>query len=193
MTDFASYLKFDTPPLVIFGSLFITCVAIGVILITRLGRPGVQRCVVRCILSEYVLLALCETVVFRRLMDGRFYHIDPFWIYKNLVDNPITGPWEIILNVAFFMPLGFGVGFLYSHINWRHACACGFCFSLLIETLQILFVRGYFETGDILHNTVGSLIGFLLYKILLKFLGGCGQISRHNTSASTLVCGSEQP
>lgn len=39
----------------------------------------------------------------------------------------------------------------------------GFLVSCLIEILQLLFCKGYCETNDIIHNTIGCILGYGVY------------------------------
>ena len=42
-------------------------------------------------------------------------------------------------------------------------------FSLTIELLQLVFKVGIFDVDDLLMNTLGGIIGYLIYKILNSF------------------------
>ena len=50
----------------------------------------------------------------------------------------------------------------------------GILTSLSIEISQLCFRRGLFEWDDIIGNTVGTIIGYSIYKMVKKF-GGCMQ------------------
>ena len=50
----------------------------------------------------------------------------------------------------------------------------GILTSLSIEISQLCFRRGLFEWDDIIGNTVGTIIGYSIYKMVEKF-GGCMQ------------------
>ena len=43
-----------------------------------------------------------------------------------------------------------------------------FCFSISIEMLQLLFRLGTFQLSDIFYNTVGGMIGGLMYCAVMK-------------------------
>ena len=40
-----------------------------------------------------------------------------------------------------------------------------FLFSLIIESCQYIFKVGVFDVDDLLLNTIGGLIGYIIYKI----------------------------
>ena len=67
-------------------------------------------------------------------------------------------------NIVMFMPLGFFVPLLWKISN-RFVILLGFSFSLLIETSQ-LFLNRQTDVDDLMLNTVGVILGLLLYKLL---------------------------
>ena len=70
-----------------------------------------------------------------------------------------------ILNIIMFMPFGFLVPLIWEQSRKLSITVLlGFEFSLLIEFLQ-LFNRRATDIDDLLMNTLGALLGFLLWKI----------------------------
>lgn len=70
-----------------------------------------------------------------------------------------------ILNIIMFMPFGFLVPLIWKPSRKLSGTVLlGFEFSLLIEFLQ-LFNRRATDIDDLLMNTLGALLGFLLWKI----------------------------
>jgi glycopeptide antibiotics resistance protein len=45
----------------------------------------------------------------------------------------------------------------------------GFLTSLFIEILQLVSARGIFQADDIITNTIGSLVGYLLYGLFVAW------------------------
>lgn len=76
-----------------------------------------------------------------------------------------------ILNIIMFAPLGFLLPLIWEQCRklWSTALL-GFQFSLMIELLQ-LFNRRATDTDDLLMNTVGTLIGFLIWLLYQKLFG----------------------
>lgn len=74
-----------------------------------------------------------------------------------------------LLNILLFIPLGLLVPFIWKKIN-KFSCilGIGLIFSLVIEVSQLLNNRAT-DIDDLLLNTVGAIIGFVLYKLLDKF------------------------
>ena len=71
---------------------------------------------------------------------------------------------EIAFNILMMIPIGALCPVLFEENTIIKTLATGVICSLLIEVLQYFFKRGYFEFDDILHNTLGVLIGLVFYK-----------------------------
>jgi len=70
-------------------------------------------------------------------------------------------------NVAVFVPFGMWLPILASPARkGYHLVFYTFLFSLMIESVQLLFRVGSFDVDDIFLNTLGGLIGFILYRFL---------------------------
>jgi len=94
-----------------------------------------------------------------------------FHQYLNTNRNPFMvfhgggHPGDVLLNLAMFLPVGFGVGYLLNCLRVKHSLAMfitvGFCFSISfsIEILQLFLPRS-FTLADLLANTVGAYGGF---------------------------------
>lgn len=74
---------------------------------------------------------------------------------------------NIILNILMFVPFGFLFPCLSKKFQkfWTTYLA-GFFFTLLIESVQLVFKLGIFECDDLLNNTLGTMIGYGCYKIV---------------------------
>lgn len=102
---------------------------------------------------------------------GRNYNIIPFRsIYRIAVFSPtISDPVRILLgNVILFMPLGFLIPSIW--IKWRrvvYIIAIGFSVSLVIEMSQFLFTHRVANVDDVILNTLGAVIGYGLFSIIL--------------------------
>ena len=86
-----------------------------------------------------------------------FYNYADVW---NGVDFKRT-VMEILLNVALFVPIGFLLGGMVKK-GFVKACFIGCMLSILIELLQLATGRGLCETNDVIHNTVGCMIGYVV-------------------------------
>ena len=100
---------------------------------------------------------------------GKSFNLVFFDSIKLMIDS--GDPWLIIKNVlgnvVLFFPLGFLLPVVYKPMrNFRICFVISFGTSLLIEICQYEFAERIFDVDDILLNTVGSIIGWLIFKIL---------------------------
>ena len=87
------------------------------------------------------------------------YELIPFWSYRdyfNGTDKTLLQ--QIIANVILFIPVGM---LLWKDKSWK-AVLIGAGISITVELLQLITYRGLFEFDDIIHNTLGALIGIAL-------------------------------
>ncbi|ABX43825.1 VanZ family protein [Lachnoclostridium phytofermentans ISDg] len=75
---------------------------------------------------------------------------------------------NMVGNVVAFMPFGFCLPMIslkrrgfFSILFWS------FGLSLTIETIQLLYQIGTFDVDDLLLNTIGGVLGYISYKIML--------------------------
>ena len=73
---------------------------------------------------------------------------------------------NIMGNIILFVPIGLGVPLLWS-VSGRLTLVIGFLSSLFIELCQLLMLRGT-DVDDLILNTLGVLLGVLLYKLLQR-------------------------
>lgn len=80
----------------------------------------------------------------------------------------------VILNCMLFVPYGFVIS-LFSFVNERKigiqfllVLLLSFIASMSIECIQLITQRGYYETQDLLFNTLGGVIGWILFTIIYQ-------------------------
>ena len=77
---------------------------------------------------------------------------------------------QFYLNIILFIPLGMALTYFRKNIKWHHVISIGLLSSLLIELTQLLTSVLYinvrsFDVDDILTNTLGALIGYIIIKL----------------------------
>lgn len=84
----------------------------------------------------------------------------------------------LIGNILMFVPLTvimlFTFGDVFSSVKEMiiKCTAFSFCFSLIIELLQLIFHKGTFQISDIVYNTLGGLAGVGIYILIqTKIIG----------------------
>jgi glycopeptide antibiotics resistance protein len=67
-----------------------------------------------------------------------------------------------------FIPLGFLLPVVFVNIrSLRNIILTSVCVSIFIEAMQYILTLGVFDIDDIILNLLGTVLGFLLYKIFL--------------------------
>lgn len=97
-----------------------------------------------------------------------FREIMRFYRYRYILGNKAFLI-NVFGNMIAFMPMGFFQPLL-SEKKWRGALVVLNCFvvSLLVETIQLVFKIGCFDVDDLLLNTLGGLLGVLIYYVFQK-------------------------
>ncbi|KAB2442577.1 VanZ family protein [Bacillus luti] len=76
-----------------------------------------------------------------------------------------AGSTTYLLNIVLFMPLGFLLPTIWPHFRKMKNTVCaGFLFSLAIELSQLLNNR-ITDIDDLFTNTLGAIVGYLLYRV----------------------------
>jgi len=75
----------------------------------------------------------------------------------------------VIENILLFIPYGFFCAWIIKEINNIFICTLlGAATSLIIEWLQLLTGRGFFQIDDVVTNTIGAMMGYLIFRIFRK-------------------------
>lgn len=150
------------------GMLSIFCLG-TVILISFCGLKKGLRLSSGLLMVEYVILIFCSTVFFRIYDEARGHNFSPFWSYYAIQEGKDELLHENILNVLVFLPVGVLLGCAFRCIKWGKAILIGCGISVIIEALQYFYHRGFSETDDVIHNTLGCMIGYGMYKFVWDF------------------------
>ena len=90
-----------------------------------------------------------------------FKEINRFWTYRHFLSTEAVVT-NLFGNIFAFSPFGFMIPI----VLFRAVFATSF-FSLVIETSQLIMKVGVFDVDDLLMNTVGGLIGYMIYRIVV--------------------------
>ncbi|MCI7638554.1 MAG: VanZ family protein [Clostridiales bacterium] len=74
----------------------------------------------------------------------------------------------MILNAIMFAPLGFLLpAYFERYRHWGRTLAAGFLTSLTVELIQLFTFRAT-DVDDLIMNTLGTLVGFLIAKLIFR-------------------------
>jgi glycopeptide antibiotics resistance protein len=100
-------------------------------------------------------------------MENRSVNLIPF---RELYLNGKIDVAETILNVVIFIPLGIYAGVLFKRWSFGKKLFFFFLISLVFEILQFFFRIGAFDVTDIITNTIGGIIGLMMFKAIEKLV-----------------------
>lgn len=102
-------------------------------------------------------------------MNDRSINLIPF--AESVTINGKADISEILLNVIVFIPFGIYISMLHKPWNFIQKIIPIFCVSLLYEVLQYAFAIGGSDITDLIGNTLGGIIGMILFFILIRMFG----------------------
>lgn len=153
----------DIPHEVYEGLLSVFCIGLVVFIAWKGFKTGFRYSVI-LLLVEYVFLLFCSTVIFRVACETRKYDFQPFWSYQAIQDNREDLLAENIMNVVVFIPVGLLLDIAFKQMTWCKALLIGCSISVTIESLQFFLMQGFSEVDDVIHNTLGCILGYILVK-----------------------------
>lgn len=164
---------------ILIAMLFLFLLIVGYVLVYKWSLGGRKILTIWGVVKIGALFCYLTTVIGVTLLSRHgenvqmsFYvHYRLFSSYKEAWINGSFTEWRnLVLNIIMFVPIGImlpAIG-LYFRKFW-YTYIAGFIFSFLLEVLQFISGRGVVESDDILNNTLGTMIGFGLY-VLVMFL-----------------------
>lgn len=88
--------------------------------------------------------------------------------FRDMLAGYENADWQVVLNVLLFIPLGFLLPKI-RKVNLKHVLLISFIISLSIELIQpLLNTARCSDITDIICNTFGGVLGYILYKQIKK-------------------------
>lgn len=82
----------------------------------------------------------------------------------------MIGALNIIGNIAFLIPIGFLLPFVFVRIDWKKSLALAILSGMLIELTQVVLHLGIFDIDDVILNGLGVMVGFWMYVWFKKIM-----------------------
>ncbi len=130
-------------------------------------RKGIAL-TIKLILLEVIFLIYSATVFCRDSAGVYKYDYSPFWSYVAILKGSSELVAQILMNVLVFVPVGMLLGMVFPRWSWYRIVVIGCAISISIELLQLVLMCGLSEIDDVIHNTFGCAMGYLLYALLTK-------------------------
>ena len=103
------------------------------------------------------------------------YNLTPFREIRRFIVYRRTLGWFAVLsnllgNVLAFVPFGMILPMLTTKCrNFFHIVLLGVDFSLFVETIQLISKVGSFDVDDLILNTLGAALGYLVYRLIRRY------------------------
>lgn len=150
------------------------------LLYLRNKKINIKRELLLIIFASTIIMLLSQTIICEFYLDNGVHikkgiHNNNFIPFKIFYDSYIShikyGNYTYFIisllgNIVLFIPYGFLLPSLYK-IKGKYVVLLGLSLSLFIELFQ-LFLPRWTDIDDIILNTFGTFIGFLLYKYCVK-------------------------
>ena len=111
------------------------------------------------VLASYLFIVFTATILNRKLGVITGFTPELFWSWK----RPDLRA-QIYANIFMLIPVGLLLGY---KIGWKSIPEAAMI-SAFIEVVQLITKRGLFEFDDIIHNTLGAVIGFWICSLLRR-------------------------
>ena len=183
---------------------FLLAILVSMVLITIIniilnkkssGKIKWQHYLFGYFLILYLVISLKDIVGFPTLSDLERKVMLGGPIFDPVLNFiPLSSGIEIstILNIIFFMPFGFLLPTLWNKFRkFIPTVFAGFIFSLIIEVGQLFTIRAT-DVDDLIMNTLGTILGFILFKILsiiFKKLSNKTMVEEYNKKDSIIKYG----
>ena len=146
------------------------------IAVSAIILPGIYVCLmlwpkrltkkdfISIILVEYIFCLFYFAVIHRSGNTDVLPQTTFFWGYNN---PPKTIFFDNFLNIIVFLPVGFLTCMLSKNFLIAKALFLGLFVSETIECSQLIFKKGTFDVDDLLNNTLGAVLGSILYILFM--------------------------
>ena len=80
----------------------------------------------------------------------------------------LIGALNIVGNIAFLVPIGFMLPFVFARIGWKKSLVLAILSGMFIELTQVVLHVGIFDIDDVILNGLGVMVGFWMYLLFQK-------------------------
>lgn len=157
---------------ILIALLILVVTITSVLFLYRKKRIKASQAITIPILIAFLLIVLGSTV-FGRIPGVRSYELLPLWSYGAIIRGNQGILQEVLLNCVLLFPAGMLLPPFFSRpLKWYQGLLFGAIVSGCIELLQLITCRGLFEFDDIIHNSLGCMVGCILCGWMIKVRRG---------------------
>lgn len=120
----------------------------------------------RILFVETILFIIYKTIIARTVHQEVGINLIPFWSYL-VGDHRGTNLFiQNIMNILLYIPVGIFACGAFPKFKMTRIVLIGFTLSVLTDVSQLITKRGFCETDDVIHNTLGCMIGYGIYRFM---------------------------
>ena len=145
------------------------CVGRSIVLRRRCaqGQPIERRREIWLWILVIYTILLLQITVFRFGLHWVPLEVPRTTNLQPLVTLRLLTPWaqfyNVVGNIVWFVPLGLALPQVFPRCRFGRTVLLGLMLSLTIEGMQYLFYTGISDVDDVIFNTLGAAIGWLIY------------------------------
>lgn len=150
--------------------ILLAVLVVGYALISFSQQTQKVQKIARLMLVEWVVLIFCSAVIFREARVESAINFVPLSSYFCIAENSYLKEVAVInlLNICMFLPVGFFLKCGYRSVTYKKVFLIGFIVSFFVELLQFTFSKGLCEVDDVIHNSLGCMVGCWIGKVITK-------------------------
>lgn len=157
------YIYVHSPTVLAFILLACSIILTGINRITN--KYKIEQIIIKLCIVAYIGIIIYGTLLSREKSEtSKGFSLIPFATY-HLARTQNKEYYRVaFMNIALFFPLGCLMNCLNlgGKKKWLYPILTGLILSSSIEIVQFIFNLGYLETDDIIHNTLGVILGVLI-------------------------------
>lgn len=88
---------------------------------------------------------------------------------RNFEINSFFANKDVLLNIIIFIPLGIYLPLIFGKENYLRDSLLTLCLTVIYETVQLVSCIGAFTFSDILANTLGGVLGLLIFLLCIRY------------------------
>ena len=146
------------------GLLVVLAVLVVFLILHLLGKICFRQGLSAVVLTIYLTFVLGSTVFTRdpgQFMTPNFHLLISYRVM--MASQSYLAAKGIVLNMLLLMPIGLLLPVILQKRFFLWPVLAGFGCSLMIELMQYYFRCGMFDVDDLLNNTLGVWLGYLIY------------------------------
>ena len=151
------------------------------------------------LLGIYIVILIWGIILKASMIDivqNSFYNTVKLDLYSRLTESPLN-PFSMtytkveynVFNFVAFVPYGFIISALSERRTFAKAAGLSLLLSLFFEVSQIFTAIGGFATSDLMYNTLGGIVGFVVFAVLDLVTNHFTEKTREDiTRAVVIIC-----